>query len=148
MNRDKYILAVIAALCFFLISACSNYGKLRLHSNKVSINDLEANWDAYDIYYGEWWSDTYPGGIIFDPKNDNKNLVGEGWKKVRDKKALSEILRSLDRYDPRLFELLGPVEYLYGYMFLGPRNVRVVTKVVGTNSLWVSDLQPKITGIP
>ena len=155
MNAEKYVnMAVIGFVLIFLISGCANYGKLRLESGqaeKMTIQELQENWDDYSIYYADWRSVGWTGGIIFDPKKDGKTLVGDKWMKVEDKETLSQVVASIEaknRY-PRLYQILGPNDEFYGYMYLGPRrdNVNVFAKVIDSNSLRVSDLQPRILGV-
>ncbi|MFV9645784.1 MAG: hypothetical protein ACNYWU_08190 [Desulfobacterales bacterium] len=155
MNAEKYVnMAVIGFVLIFLMSGCANYGKLRLESGraeKMTIQELQENWDDYSIYYADWRSVGWTGGIIFDPKKDGKTLVGDKWMKVEDKETLSQVVASIEaknRY-PRLYQILGPNDEFYGYMYLGPRrdNVNVFAKVIDSNSLRVSDLQPRILGV-
>ena len=156
MNAEKYVnMAFIGFVLIFLISGCANYGKLRLESGrveKVTIQELQENWNDYSIYYADWRSVGWPGGIIFDPKRDDKTLVGDKWMKVEDQETLSQVIISIEaknRY-PKLYQVLGPNDEFYGYMYLGPRrdNVNVFAKVIESNSLRISDLQPRILGIP
>ena len=155
MNAEKYVnLAVIGFVLIFLMSGCANYGKFRLESGqaeKMTIQELQENWGDYSIYYADWRSVGWTGGIIFDPKKDDKTLVGDKWMKVEDKETLSQVVASIEaknRY-PRLYQILGPNNEFYGYMYLGPRrdNVNVFAKVIDSNSLRVSDLQPRILGV-
>ena len=155
MNAEKHVnLAVIGFVLIFLMSGCANYGKLRLESGraeKMTIQELQENWDDYSIYYADWRSVGWTGGMIFDPKKDDKTLVGDKWMKVEDKETLSQVIASIEAKNsyPRLYQILGPNNEFYGYMYLGPRrdNVNVFAKVIDSNSLRVSDLQPRILGV-
>jgi len=155
MNAEKYVnLAVIGFVLIFLMSGCANYGKFRLESGqaeKMTIQEFKERWNDYSIYYADWRSVGWTGGIIFDPKRDGKTLVGDKWMKVEDKETLSQVIASIEaknRY-PRLYQILGPNNEFYGYMYLGPRrdSVNVFAKVIDSNSLRVSDLQPRILGV-
>ena len=156
MNAEKYVnLAVIGFVLIFLMSGCANYGKLRLESGraeKMTIQELQENWDDFSIYYADWRSVGWTGGIIFDPKKDDKTLVADKWMKVEDEETLSQVVASIEaknRY-PRLYQILGPNDELYGYMYLGPSRhfVTVTAKVIDSNSLGISDLQPPTSGVP
>ena len=155
MNAEKYVnLAVIGFVLIFLMPGCANYGKFRLESGraeKMTIQELQENWDDYSIYYADWRSVGWTGGIIFDQKKDGKTLVGDKWMKVEDKETLSQVITSIEAKNsyPRLYQILGPNDEFYGYMYLGPRrdNVNVFAKVIDGNSLRVSDLQPRIFGV-
>jgi len=155
MNSEKYgNLVVIGFVLIFLMSGCANYGKLRLQSGRVekmTIQELQENWDDFSIYYADWRSVGWTGGIIFDPKKDDKTLVADKWMKVEDEETLSQVVASIEaknRY-PRLYQILGPNDEFYGYMYLGPglHFVTVTAKVIDSNSLWISDLQPRILGV-
>ena len=117
----------------------------------MTIQELQENWDDYSIYYADWRSVGWTGGIIFDPKKDGKTLVGDKWMKVEDEETLSQVITSIEAKNsyPRLYKVLGPNDEFYGYMYLGPRrdNVNVFAKVIDSNSLRVSDLQPRILGV-
>jgi hypothetical protein len=156
MNSTKRVnQAVIGFVLIFLMSGCANYGKLRLESGraeKMTILELQENWDDYSIYYADWRSVGWTGGIIFDPKKDNKTLVGDKWMKVEDQETLSQVITAIqakNRY-PRLYQILGPNDEFYGYMYLGPNRdfVIMTVKVIDGNSLRISDLQPRILGVP
>ena len=155
MNAEKYVnLAVIGFIFIFLMSGCANYGKLRIesgHAEKVTIQDLKQNWDDYSIYYADWWTVGWPGGIIFDPKRDGNTLFGDKWMKVEDQETLSQVISSIEAKNPypRLYQILGPNYEFYGYMYLGPslNNVTVFSRVIDSNSLWISDLEPRISGV-
>lgn len=155
MNAEKYVnLAVIGFVLIFLTSGCANYGKLRLESGraeKMTIKELQETLGDYSVYYADWRSVGWPGGIIFDPERDDKTLVGDKWMKVEDEETLSQVITSIEaknRY-PRLYQILGPNDDFYGYMYLGPGRdyVNVFAKVIDSNSLWISDLQPRILGV-
>ena len=156
MNAEKYVnLAVIGFVLIFLMPGCANYGKFRLESGraeKMTIQELQENWDDYTISYTDSVSVGWTGGIIFDPKKDGKTLVADKWMKVEDQETLSQVITSLEsknRY-PRLYQVLGPNNEFYGYMYLGfsLHFVTVTAKVIDSNSLWISDLKPRILGVP
>ena len=115
----KYIyLTIFGFISLFLIYGCSwlkSYGKIRVlsrHEEKVSLQELEKNWQDYTIYYAGLSVET-AAGIMFDPKNDDKTLIGDKWIKVEDKETLFELLgwiRTYIQFDPRLWKILGPDE--------------------------------------
>jgi len=151
MNSAKYAnLAVIGFALIFLMSGCANYGKFRLEpgrAEKMTIQELQENWNDYSIYYADWRSVGWTGGIIFDPKRDDKTLVPDKWMKVEDQETLSQVITSIEakNHYPRLYQILGPNDGIYGYMYLGPDRdfVDVFAKVIASNSLRVSDLQER-----
>lgn len=154
MERRKILyLPIIVYVLLFFIYGCSlfhGYGKLRQQSrdgNKITIQDLEENWNDYTIYYAGYYgglSIKHPSAVMFDPKNDSKELVGDKWTIVKDKSTLSELISSIqsqetvDGFYPRLWRILGPDEQLYGFLFTAWDHV--VTKVINNNTMWVYDL--------
>ena len=150
MNIEKYVyLTLIGFVSIFLMSGCANYGKLTLESGRaanMTVQELQKNWDDYSIHYADWRTVGWPGGIIFDPKKDAKTLLSDKWMKVEDQETLSQVIRSIEAksHDPKLYQILGPNDEFYGYMYLGPNRNKVTMfiKVVNNNSLWISDLQP------
>ena len=154
MNPRKYAdLAIMGVILVFLMSGCANYGKFRPVSGlaeEMTVLELQRKWDDYIIYSADWRSVGWAGAVIFDPREDDKTLVCEKWMKVEDQETLSRIIASIDakHYHPRLYQILGPNDQLYGYMYLGPRNVRGFAKATGSNTLWISDIQPRILGVP
>ena len=151
-GKNLYLILMVFVLIFF-ISGCiqfSTYGKLRQQSrdgNRVTIKDLKENWNDYIIYYAGYYgslSIKHPSAVMFDPRNDNKELVGEKWTMVKDKHTLSELLSSIQSQEPignlypRLWRILGPDEQFYGFLFTAWDHV--VTKVIDDTTMWVYDL--------
>jgi len=151
-GKNLYLILMVFVLIFF-ISGClqfSTYGKLRQQSrdgNRVTIKDLKENSNDYIIYYAGYYgslSIKHPSAVMFDPRNDNKELVGEKWTMVKDKHTLSELLSSIQSQEPigslypRLWRILGPDEQFYGFLFTAWDHV--VTKVIDDKIMWVYDL--------
>ena len=154
MKRVKNIYSpfIVFVLIFFL-SGCfqlKNYGKLGEQSrdvNKVTIENLKENWNDYLIYYAGYYgslSIKHPSAVMFDPRNDSKELVGDKWTIVKDKHTLSELLSSIQSQEPindlypRLWKILGPDEHLYGFLFTAWDHA--VMKVIDDTKMWVYDL--------
>jgi len=147
----KYICpAVTVLLLISVISGCTwlkSYGKLRLQprrEKKVTIQELKDNWLDYTVYYGGYYGVRQPSAVMFDPKKDNRALVGDKWTKVEDQETLSKLISSIQChkavYYPRLWRILGPDDQLYGYLFSAFDRVPVVIKVVDDRTMWVYDL--------
>ena len=62
--------------------------------NKMTLAELRENWEEYTIYYSGRW-DSRPAAIMFDPKNDDKKLVGDSWHKIEDQETLSETISTI-----------------------------------------------------
>lgn len=151
MDHRRYIPVFFIAglLLVFLISGCAlrtGYGKFRLQPRdgvEVTVQYLLENWKDYTVYYAGS-SIGNPGGIMFDPKGDNRTLTGDTWIKVEDRRTLSELIgwmKTYHEYNPQIWRILGPDDELYGYLYY-PRTHRqlAVTKVVDETTMYVYDL--------
>ena len=152
MEKGKNLyLTFIVFVLIFLISGClSNYGKLRQQSrdvDRVTIQYLEENWNDYIIYYAGYYgslSINHPSAVMFDPRNDKKELVGDKWTMVKDERTLSELINSIHSQQPagglypRLWKIVGPDQQFYGYLFTAWDHA--VTKVINDTKMWVYDL--------
>jgi hypothetical protein len=117
-----YILLLSLSFCF---AGCGSYGKLRLESGPretMRIHQLEETWQNYNILF-TGVEPNVPSAIIFDRKDDDREIIGERWWDLKDHKILSETIGRIEAqvpvgpYYPRLWKMLGPDEHLYGYMF-------------------------------
>lgn len=132
-----------------LVSGCAwlkGYGKVRLsteYGDDMTIQKLQANWNHYNVYYAGM-STSNPAGIMFDPKNDGRELVGDRWVRVEDKETVSDIIswiKTYTRFHPRLHVILGPDNQLYGYVFYAWGHDYVVAKPIDDKTLYVYDLE-------
>lgn len=152
MNKYIYITLSIILLLFSLsfVSCQENYGKIKTipkSDGNVTIEDLIDKWDDYNIYY----SDIYEGynvraalGVMFDPKNNETTLVGDRWKKVKDKKDLIEMTQwiySNTQYEPWLNEILGSDGKFYGYLYYSYGFVTL--KVIDDKKMYVFNLEER-----
>ena len=141
---------LIILVSLYLMSGCSwlkGYGKIRVlsrHEEKLTIQELKENWQDYTIYYAGS-SVGIAAGIMFDPKNDDKTLVGDRWIKVEDQETLLELIDAIESYVqfyPRLHKILGPDDQFYGYLFYARSHP--VIKVVDDRTLYLYDLQSPV----
>lgn len=150
MKTNHFIYSVIILIMtVFLVPSCAwlkGYGKVRLSTEyavDMTIQKLQENWDDYHVYYAGI-SPSNPAGIMFDPKNDGRELVGDRWTRVEDEKIVSEIIswiKTYTQFHPRLHVLLGPDNQLYGYVFYAWGYDYVVAKVIDDKTLYVYDLE-------
>ncbi|MBA7648984.1 hypothetical protein ES703_56776 [subsurface metagenome] len=153
MDKRKHAyLATIGLALAFLVYGCAGYGKFVIQSSpgeRVSIEELQKNWNDYTIYYSGL-SETRPRGIMFDPKHDNRRLVGDQWIKVEDQQMLSKLVSWMQfpkRGYPELYRILGPDDEFYGYLYHNGHR-RAVAKVVDDRTMYVYDLTPSYHGGP
>ena len=141
MKILRYI--VIASLTIGLIMGCvENYGKLKTQSkseSKITQQELIDNWSDYTIWIAS-------AAVIFDPKNDNRTILAEGWGTVNDQEAWTEIVKANTTSDgkvnpvwadyemTRVREIWGPDNQFYGYMIHQQRDL-VNVMLVKENTL-------------
>jgi len=124
MKTLKYNCLLVVGFAF--IMGCSgDYGivKRQIPTDiKMTFAELLENWEDYHIYYGKP-AGSLPKNIMFDPKNSETRLVGDGWYKISDQQTLSEtisaILAHWERQEVMIIE--GPDKRFFGYMYCGWR---------------------------
>jgi hypothetical protein len=147
MNLKKCLyLGLITALLIGLTSGCSTtqqYGKLGFAQTaepKMTLDQLIENWKDYRIYYsGVWEGHVY--GVMFDPRDDDRELVGhEWWAPVETQEDLSQMIRLINVYplEPQLWKILSPDDQLHGFIYTLKHPV--IVKVIDDQTLWVDDL--------
>ena len=121
----KRIGFVLLISLFFVVAGCGSYGRLRLQygpAETMTIQQLKENWEKYHIL-ATGVEPNVPSAIVFDRKDDGREIIGERWWELKDYKSVSETIGWLAReispgpYYPRLWKILGPDDHLYGYMF-------------------------------
>lgn len=149
MKKYAY-LAVLAIVLLLLVFGCAwlkSYGKVRVlprEEQKATLQQLTVNWQDYSIYYTGLSIGT-AAGIMFDPKSDDKSLVGDTWIKVEDQETLSQLIsvvKSYLQFHPRLSRILGPENRFYGYLFYALDHP--VFKVVDQDMLYAHELESPV----
>ena len=153
MDNKKYgyLVFINLGLIVFMCgcSLLNTYGKLRLqsdHEKRVTIQELEENWEDYTVYYAGL-SIERPSAVMFDPGDDERKVVShEWWVQIKDQEELSAILlwlRASAQDEPKVWRILGPIDQFYGFMYTAWTHVLI--KVVNDKTLWVDELsQPPI----
>jgi hypothetical protein len=149
-TRRKINMGLIGVLVLLLLAGCASGLSVAMlgtpggYGEKVTIQDLVKNWRDYTIYYAGLTEDI-PAALLFDPKNDDKTLLGERWKKVTDKETLTNMvsfIKNYVNYEPRLYSIVGPDHVVYGYLF-SPTN-DVYLKVLNANTVYVYDIESPV----
>ena len=154
MDRNRYAyMAIIGLMIILLFSGCASmlagYGKLRpqpMRGKGVTIEELEENWKDYVIHYAGLSVDT-PAAIMFDPKDDDRTLIGDKWIKVEDKKTLSELIgwmKTYTEFNPQIWRILGPHNEFFGYLYYPSYLMNadeVVFKVIDDKTMYVYDVE-------
>ena len=120
MKPFKMIGLLFLGLIFF--AGCTkDYGIVKRQppaDDKVTLAELVENWEEYHIYYGKPAA-SWPKNIIFDPKNNETRIVGDGWHKIEDQQTLLETIRVTqvhwDQHEVMIIE--GPDKRFFGYMY-------------------------------
>lgn len=138
----------VGLMSLILLPGCSGYGRLSLVSGQardaVTVERLIENSNDYDVHYSGYAVNN-PSGIMFDPKADDRMLVpSERWIKIKNSETVSEVVgwikvHDYPWYDPKLYEIVGPDNDLYGYLFTGWQHVKL--EAMETGKLFVYDLR-------
>jgi hypothetical protein len=127
IQMKKIVVFVFLLSLWFGVAGCGSYGKLRLQSGPgetMTIQQLKENWQKYNILF-TGVEPNVPSAIIFDRKDDGREIIGDRWWELKDYKTLSDTIGWIEAqvtagpYYPRLWKMLGPDDHLYGYMFTG-----------------------------
>ena len=120
IKMKKGILLISLMSVFLIVAGCGSYGKLRLQvgpGETVTIQQLKENWEKYHIL-ATGVEPNVPSAIIFDRKDDGREIIGERWWDLKDYKSVSdtidwiELQTSTGPYYPRLWKILGPDDHL------------------------------------
>jgi hypothetical protein len=145
-NGNIYIFIIGLVLVFFT-SGCvlhTGYGKIRPQTwrgERVTIQDLQENWQDYTIHYAGLSVNAVAG----------RTLTGKRWIKVEDQDTLTELIgwmKAYTEYDPQVWRILGPDNEFYGYLYyFGYGNTDVnhaVVKVVDGTTMYMYDLESPV----
>jgi hypothetical protein len=148
LNKCLYLF-MITAILMGLTSSCSTvkgYGKLDFAGTtepKMTLNQLVEDWNDYYIYYSGI-NENRVYGIMFDPKNDDRKLVGhEWWAPVESQEQVRQSILSVDvfrafRNQPTLWKILSPDNQVHGFIYTF--RYPVIVKVIDDQTLWVDEL--------
>ena len=142
-----YTVCICVACLLYSCSDLSNYGALGPTggSGDVSIADLKAGWEDYDIYYNTWYTAT-PSAMMFDPRDNDTTLTGKSWTRVTEQAAFFELLNKVARsYElTQVWAIVGPEKQLLGYMITPTTQLYI--KNVDQNTYYVSNLRTPPSG--
>lgn len=133
MKNSIYKYIMISALPILLIiSGCAGYGKLLLpasNETEALLEDLLSQTDRYVVHY-HGYSKKFVSGILFDPKDDDKNIRPEGgmWQEISSADEIASIANIIlnsdyHSYFPNLYLINGPEGDFYGYLITGWNQV-------------------------
>lgn len=143
MRTTSRIRLLIILMGLVLFTGCvirMGYGRITAAPKEKTIEGLLENWKDFDVYYSGLNPDR-PSGLMFDPKHDDRELIGKRWEPVHDREAIERIVMWLgvnDVFQPRLLRILGPEQVLYGYVYTGWNQV--VARSVDVRTMYVMGL--------
>jgi len=96
---------------------------------RAVLEELTKNWQNYDVYSDGPVNST--SALVFDPKNDDRRLVGFQYVKVESRRNLQSAVNWIDSYvdfDPRLYRIFDEEGAFYGWVYIAlhrpaPRRV-------------------------
>ena len=145
--RRTLVLTVIVLLTALFFSACAaiQYAGLRKpdQPDAITVRSLQDNWKEYEVYYAGLHAG-HPSAVMFDRKDDGREIATGRWFRVEDRESLDGLIESVKSqmpiaaYYPRLWRIVGPDGHLYGYMFTAWDHA--VMKQVEGEALFVNDL--------
>jgi hypothetical protein len=124
MLRNPWIYLPVMIFLFFTL-ACAfpagvpKFEPLSRGDKSATLDDLKRNWTRYAVSYGGG-SVGLASALIFDPKDDNRSLVGEGYREVKDKETLDRVISVIESYisfNPTLYKIYGPDREFFGFVF-------------------------------
>jgi hypothetical protein len=80
---------------------------------------LKENWQEYDVYCDG--PIDKPAALIFDPKNDERNLVGYRYFKLSKEASVRTAIAWIEfqvQYNPTLYKIFDGEKNFYGYVFI------------------------------
>lgn len=144
MQRKISISLLTTALLGLLICAgCAGYGHARyqgLVQGHDMLETMMANFEVYHVYYSGM-SESFPSGIIFDPKDDDNTVAQKGWIRVETRGKAWELVRNLERFHhlrPLLYALVGEDGRHYGYIYTSYQ--RIVVRQLEENKIYVNEM--------
>jgi hypothetical protein len=145
MNRAHFALWIGVILSLFILGCAGDYGKIRtVEEGEMTVATLADTWSNFNIYYAGSKPEI-PVAVLFDPKNDGKNLqVDPRWERVTDEKTLRQMVDFIRTQPPRgvnmprLWKVLGPDDTLYGYVYT--LLVKLVITPIDQNTVRVENL--------
>lgn len=121
-------LLAISLLGLLMHIGCAGYGSARYYRHdQEKLPELMADFQDYHVYYSGM-SESFPSGLIFDPKNDGRTIAQKKWIRVENRELMEKLVRKLElyhHYPPRLYTLSGEQGQTYGYIYTGYKHIVV-----------------------
>ena len=110
------------------------YESLSSGEKKKVLEELKKNWQDYHVYCDGPAS--APGALIFDPKDDDRNLIGYRYIKLSKEDTVRLAIVQIEfqlGHNPSLYKIFDEEKNFYGYVLLArylPAPSRVDPKTI------------------
>ena len=114
---------VVGFLLVFLTAGCVGpqgaglYEAMSSQQKKGVLEELKKNWQEYDVYCDGPVGT--PAALIFDPKNDGRNLIGYQYIKLSKEASVRTAIVWIEfqvQYNPLLYRIFDEERNFYGYV--------------------------------
>ena len=133
--RRNFRVGVLCLLLVFAAAACAGGRGAGLHEplsspeKKKMLEEFRKTWQDYNVYCDGPASS--PGALIFDPKNDDRNLIGYQYIKLSKEDSVRLAMVQLEfqlDFVPMLYKIFDEEKNFYGYVLMArdlpaPRRV-------------------------
>jgi hypothetical protein len=95
------------------------YEALSFGEKKKVLEELKQNWQDYNVYCDGPIST--PGALIFDPKNDDRNLVGYRYSKLLKEESVRTAIVWMEfqlPFNSFLYRIFDEEKNFYGYVLV------------------------------
>jgi len=113
----------VGLLLVFVAAGCVGpqggglYKAMSSQEKKGVLQELKKNWQDYDVYCDG--PVTTPAALIFDPKNDDRNLIGYRYIKLSKESSVRTAIVWIEyqvQYNPLLYRIFDEEKTFYGYV--------------------------------
>jgi len=142
-NSSLPLIPLILLMAALIGCSTPHYGKIQGQTapgEALSLEQLTDNWQDYDVYYATRYS-SRPAAVMFDPKDDDRKLIGEGWYQIEDPVTLAKTIRIIQVWYNYVIVgvVRSPDERVFGYMYYPP-DLNIPIRVVDGQTLYVGTL--------
>jgi hypothetical protein len=140
----KFRVAFVWLILVTVVAGCTGFKATGLYEpmssqeKKKVLEELKKNWQDYNVYCDGPIST--PGAVIFDPKNDDRNLIGYRYNKLSKEESVRTAIVWIEfqlNYYPVLYRIFDEEKNFYGYVLIArdlPAPKRVDQKTLELRS--------------
>ena len=147
--RARPLVGIILLIRVLITGCLGTYGRTRKqigNGGEMTLAKLSETWEEYTVYYAHRSASPRRSAIsalMFDPKGNDKTLVGDSWYEVEDHQTLTDAINIIQQYyySARVEIIEGPRGDFFGYMYYSPR-LHIPIKEVDPSTLYVFSPPP------